>query len=248
MASMESEMLLQCTNLVYSVINSNIEATIQIKCGNLSFDYSSHAFGGFRTYKRLSPSQIRRNEDRKLNFLKNRVKIEPSHCTDLSTEVEAKVNCETQTETTTADAETSTEVQSKVNCETQTENITADAETSTEIVTFADAEANTEVNNMESLEDNIGVDENGVIKPNGGEILIEMNVSHDAKTLKDIQNIISSNLQMKSIGRPWLANTGRLFKTVGFRTMNDEYEKWRTATFNWQNSGVRKVATSRLYR
>ena len=126
MASMESEMLLQCTNLVYSVINSNIKATIQIKCGNLSFDHSSHAFGGFRTYKRLSPSQIRRNEDRKLNFLKNRVKIEPSHCTDLSTEVEAKVNCETQTE-----------------------NITADAETSTEIVTFADAEANTEVNNME---------------------------------------------------------------------------------------------------
>ena len=110
------------------------------------------------------------------------------------------------------------------------------------------AASNTDIVEIQSLEDELKVDEKGVISCNEGESLIEMCISHDVKSWEEIAIMIKEKLNMRLIGRPWLANNGRLYKTVGFRTLRKDLENWKIATFNWQDSGVRAVASSKLYR
>ena len=98
------------------------------------------------------------------------------------------------------------------------------------------------------LEDVLEVDGNGIINPGKGEVLIELSISHKLKTWDDILQVIKGKLKMTVCGKPWLANSGRLYKTIGFRTQDSDFERWRAETFNWQDSGVRKVSSSRLYR
>ena len=107
---------------------------------------------------------------------------------------------------------------------------------------------NTEEIPPEKLENALRIDGNGVISPGKGEVLVELSISHDLKTWEDILQVIETKLKMIVSGKPWLANSGRLYKTIGFRTPETDYEQWRAQTFNWQDSGVRKVSSSRLYR
>ena len=125
------------------------------------------------------------------------------------------------------------------------EKVDKDVQVAVEKVDIA---LNTEVVKVQKLEDALNIDKNGNINPDDGEVLIEMSVSHDIKTWENIINVVEDKLNMIVLGNPWIANNGRLYKTIGFRTLEIDYEKWRMKTLNWQDSGVRKVTTSRLYR
>ena len=116
------------------------------------------------------------------------------------------------------------------------------------VLESVDVGVNTETVNVDKLEDVLKVDKNGFIQPKTGEILVEMSVSHDVSSWDDVMLIIQDKMGLISIGRPWIANSGRLYKTIGFRTREENYEKWRLGTYNWQDSGIRKVSSSKLYR
>ena len=75
-----------------------------------------------------------------------------------------------------------------------------------------------------------------------------MKLSHGIKNWDEIESIISDNLKLTLFGRPWMANNGRQFMTIGFRTKVQDFEDWKIRTFNWQDSGIRAVSLSRLYR
>ena len=123
---------------------------------------------------------------------------------------------------------------------------TALTESATDDVDVADVGVNTEVVNHDCL---LEVDVNGMIHPRSeNEKLVEMKINHDFKSWEEVESLIRGKLKMTLIGRPWLSNSGKLFKTVGFRTLKDDYERWKMQTFNWQDSGIRAVSFSRLYR
>ena len=92
------------------------------------------------------------------------------------------------------------------------------------------------------------IDANGEMRPKYNEAMVEMGISHDVKSWDDLVSIVKNKFAMNVIGQPWIANSGRHFKTVGFRTARTDFEAWRRATFNWQDSGIREVKSSRLYR
>ena len=127
------------------------------------------------------------------------------------------------------------------------EKVMVDAEIQEKVHTL-DKETTTEEFTLGKLEDVLKIDRNGNISPGKGEVLVELSISHELKTWEDILEVIKAGLKMNVCGKPWLANSGRLFKTVGFRTQETDFERWRAVTFNWQDSGVRKVSSSRLYR
>ena len=75
-----------------------------------------------------------------------------------------------------------------------------------------------------------------------------MMFSHKAKGWDDIENYVKESLKMTLLGRPWLSNTGKHYMTIGFRTLAQDYESWRLRTLNWQDSGIRAVKSSRIYK
>ena len=122
-----------------------------------------------------------------------------------------------------------------------------DKETQVETKTI-DAGTNTECIEVNTLENTLKISENGYIHPLQDEALVEMRINHDFKSWDDIGLFIDKNLKMKLHRRPWLSNNGRHFKTIGFRTYKADYESWKIRTFNWQDSGIREVTSSKLYR
>ena len=137
-----------------------------------------------------------------------------------------------------------------VDCFTQTEYICKNEnESQTEVASFKDVEVNTDEEEILKLDGVLGVKENGAIEArNGNEKVIEMRISHDVKSWEEIELYVQNNLGMTLIGKPWIANSGNLFKTVGFRTTLKDYEGWKIRTFNWQESSIRAVSSSRLYK
>ena len=71
---------------------------------------------------------------------------------------------------------------------------------------------------------------------------------HTVNNWEDIEHLILDKLKMKLIGKPWISNTGKHYMTIGFRTTRQDYENWKIQTFNWQESGIRAVSSSRMYR
>jgi len=62
-----------------------------------------------------------------------------------------------------------------------------------------------------------------------------------------IEDFIIEEMKFTLIGKPWISNNGNHYMTIGFRTKRRDYEKWKTETFNWQDSNIRAVTYSRLY-
>ena len=75
-----------------------------------------------------------------------------------------------------------------------------------------------------------------------------MRIGHDDLDEKKVENYISKSLKFSLIGKPWIANNGRHFVTVGFKTWTSDYEKWKVDSVNWRESGIRAVYFSRLYQ
>ena len=63
-----------------------------------------------------------------------------------------------------------------------------------------------------------------------------------------VERYISKSLKLSLIGKPWIANNGRHFVTVGFKTYTSDYKKWKDDNVNYQDSGVRAVTFSQLYQ
>ena len=98
----------------------------------------------------------------------------------------------------------------------------------------------------DNSEDKQDFDKNRQIRPKDKETILEMRVNHEDLEEKKIETFISKKFSL--IGKPWIANNGRHFVTVGFKTWTSDYEKWKVNSVNWQDSGIRAVNFSRLYQ
>ena len=108
---------------------------------------------------------------------------------------------------------------------------------------------NTEEEDIYHYADTIGVNRNGEIKPRKHESLIELRLDHSvAKSWEDVEDFIRKKVKLPLVGKPWIANNGNLFMTIGFRTIQQEFENWKGKVFNWQSSGVRSVSSSRMLK
>ena len=114
--------------------------------------------------------------------------------------------------------------------ETQTESEEViekqDSESQTTIIPLETVGTNTDEAEIETLENILEVDKNGHIQPRLSESLVEMKVNHNAKDWKQIETHIKENLKLPLIGNG----------------------DWKLRTFNWQDSGITSVSSSRLYR
>eukprot|EP00092_Neocalanus_flemingeri_P040633 GFUD01044244.1.p1 GENE.GFUD01044244.1~~GFUD01044244.1.p1 ORF type:complete len:470 (+),score=117.92 GFUD01044244.1:119-1528(+) len=105
----------------------------------------------------------------------------------------------------------------------------------------------------EKDEDNtdLELNENGEIHAKKNEVIIEIKLSkHNKMTGKEMtweEMIIhlKEKLQLKIIGRPWVINTGRDFKIIGFKTLERDYSKWKMETLDWEKLS-RQVTFSRV--
>ena len=226
----ETEALATCVNLVMDLARMEQKISISIKIGqDFHFDFCNQE-KEVLFQKRITPSRFRRNENRKIIYdqhkaLKEAFKHEscdPSLASDSRASVDKETQCKFEH--------------------------TVDISSQTSVVSVLDACVNTDKELFETVNDMVGVNSNGEIHPKDGEVLIEMAVSHEFKSWDEIKNHVRSNLKMKILGVPWLANSGRQFKTVGFRTWIQDFETWKRDTFNWQASGIRGVTTSRVFK
>ena len=91
-------------------------------------------------------------------------------------------------------------------------------------------------------------DQSREIRPKKNETILEMKIGHDDLDETKVETYITKSLKFSLIGKPWIANNGRHFVTVGFKTNTSDYEKWKANTVNYQDSGLRAVMFSQLYQ
>ena len=123
-----------------------------------------------------------------------------------------------------------------------------DIGTETNPVSLESVGVNTTEVEIETFENSVEVDVNGQIHPRRNEIIVEMKVKLGIKHWQEIEAHIVDDLQLTLLGKPWLSNSGNHFMTVGFRTKCQDFENWKIRTLNWQDSGIRAVSFSRLYK
>jgi hypothetical protein len=229
-----SDLLSQCVEMTHQLIKTKQRATIDIRIGSdFKYQFCNQEDEGFEQKKKLSPSQRKRNFLRKSEFehLKQVEKTSDAIKVEANS-LEAKVF--------TIDSEAQTDPAEAI--------IKKDMEAQTDPVLLESIGVNTDEHEIDSLENILDVDKNGQIHPKNNEILVEMKLNHGIKNWQEIESTISENLQLPLIGKPWISNNGRHFMTVGFRTKIQDFENWKIRTFNWQESGIGAVSSSRLYR
>ena len=126
---------------------------------------------------------------------------------------------------------------------------TKDSESQTDILTTTGTDTdmkNEQDSNNDKLE--IRKDQSREIGPKKNETNIEMRIGHDDLDETKVETYITKSLKFSLIGKPWIANNGRHFVTVGFKTNTSDYEKWKANTVNYQDSGLRAVMFSQLYQ
>ena len=126
---------------------------------------------------------------------------------------------------------------------------TKDSESQTDILTTTGTDTdmkNEQDSNNDKLE--IRKDQSREIRPKENETILEMRIGHDDLDETKVETYITKSLKFSLIGKPWIANNGRHFVTVGFKTNTSDYEKWKANTVNYQDSGLRAVMFSQLYQ
>ena len=148
-----------------------------------------------------------------------------------------------ETKTQTKDSESQTDIL------TTTKTETKDSESQTDILTKTGTNADLE-NEQESNNDKLEIskDQSRQIRSKKNETIIEMRINHDDLDENKVETYITKRLKFSLIGKPWIANSGRHFVTVGFKTNTSDYEKWKANTVNYQDSGLRAVMFSQLYQ
>ena len=158
----ENNLVNQCIRLVSESLEKMQTISMNVKVGgHFCFEFSNHDFSIVNRKKNLSPSQKQRNYERKRNFFKNQNKeLVKTGLLQEMAEIHTTTNCETQTDNL-----------AMTNNETQTDHHFTD-----------NAASNTDIVEIQSLEDELKVDEKGVINCNEGESLNEMCISHDVRS------------------------------------------------------------------
>ena len=126
---------------------------------------------------------------------------------------------------------------------------TKDSESQTDILTTTGIDTdmkNEQDSNNDKLE--IRKDQSREIRPKKNETILEMRIGHDDLDETKVETYITKSLKFSLIGKPWIANNGRHFVTVGFKTKTSDYEKWKANTVNYQDSGLRAVMFSQLFQ
>ena len=141
---------------------------------------------------------------------------------------------------------------SEINAKTlEKKTETKDSESQTNSLSTATTGTNTDIKNYDnSNSDKLDKrkDQNKEIRPKENETIVEMRIGHDDLDEKKVERYLEKSLKFSLIGKPWIANNGKHFATVGFRTNTSDYEKWRANTVNYQESGLRAVSFSQLYQ
>ena len=129
---------------------------------------------------------------------------------------------------------------------------TKDSESQTDILTTTgtDTDKSDMKNEQDSNNDKLDIlkEQSREIRPKKNETILEMKIGHDDLDETKVETYITKSLKFSLIGKPWIANNGRHFVTVGFKTNTSDYEKWKANTVNYQDSGLRAVMFSQLYQ
>ena len=223
--SVPSELLSQCLDITKQLVSLNQKASINIRLGSdFVFSFNNQEIINDR---KKSPSQIKRNFERNETF-KN-MKKETFETKNLEEKSEKK-DSETQTEILVTSTGTNTDTKHDNDCNDDKE----------------DFDENKEIRQKEK-EDKEDVNESKEIRPKEKETILEMRINHEDLDKQKVATFITKSLKFSLIGDPWIANNGRHFATVGFKTWTSEYEKWKINSVNWRESGIRAVTFSRLY-
>ena len=224
--SVPSELLSQCLDIAKQLVSLNQKASINIRLGSdFVFSFNNQEIINDR---KKSPSQIKRNFERNETF-KN-MKKETFETKNLEEKSEKK-DSETQTEILVTSTGTNTDTKHDNDCNDDKE----------------DFDENKEIRQKEK-EDKEDVNESKEIRPKEKETILEMRINHEDLDKQKVATFISKRLKFSLIGEPWIANNGRHFATVGFKTWTSDYEKWKENSVNWRDSGIRAVYFSRLYQ
>ena len=224
--SVPSELLSQCLDIAKQLVSLNQKASINIRLGSdFVFSFNNQEIINDR---KKSPSQIKRNFERNETF-KN-MKKETFETKNLEEKSEKK-DSETQTEILVTSTGTNTDTKHDNDCNDDKE----------------DFNENKEIRQKEK-EDKEDVNESKEIRPKEKETILEMRINHEDLDKQKVATFISKHLKFSLIGEPWIANNGRHFATVGFKTWTSDYEKWKENSVNWRDSGIRAVYFSRLYQ
>ena len=224
--SVPSELLSQCLDITKQLVSLNQKASINIRLGSdFVFSFNNQEIINDR---KKSPSQIKRNFERNETF-KN-TKKETFETKNLEEKSEKK-DSETQTEILVTSTGTNTDTKHDNDCNDDKE----------------DFDENKEIRQKEK-EDKEDVNESKEIRPKEKETILEMRINHEDLDKQKVATFISKHLKFSLIGEPWIANNGRHFATVGFKTWTSDYEKWKENSVNWRDSGIRAVYFSRLYQ
>ena len=224
--SVPSELLSQCLDITKQLVSLNQKASINIRLGSdFVFSFNNQEIINDR---KKSPSQIKRNFERNETF-KN-MKKETFETKNLEEKSEKK-DSETQTEILVTSTGTNTDTKHDNDCNDDKE----------------DFDENKEIRQKEK-EDKEDVNESKEIRPKEKETILEMRINHEDLDKQKVATFISKHLKFSLIGEPWIANNGRHFATVGFKTWTSDYEKWKENSVNWRDSGIRAVYFSRLYQ
>ena len=228
--------LAQYLEITALVIKMEQRATINISIGNnIKFEFCNKDGTMASTKRKVSPSQMKRNQERKLNYDRKKM-LETA---DLN---ENEIN-----DDVLVDAKDLVKIEPGDQNENDLDKTTSDAETQTENVLTKSVGTCTD-DEFERLEVKLELDSNGKINGKENEVILEMKMSHDFNNWEAIEKHVEEKLGMNLIGKPWIANNGRQFITVGFKTLRRNFEEWKIKTFNWQDSGIQAVTSSRLYR
>ena len=224
--SVPSELLSQCLDIAKQLVSLNQKASINIRLGSdFVFSFNNQEI---ISEKKKSPSQMKRNFERNETF-KN-MKKETFETKNLEEKSEKK-DSETQTEILVTSTGTNTDTKHDNDCNDDKE----------------DFDENKEIRQKEK-EDKEDVNESKEIRPKEKETILEMRINHEDLDKQKVATFISKHLKFSLIGEPWIANNGRHFATVGFKTWTSDYEKWKENSVNWRDSGIRAVYFSRLYQ
>ena len=224
--SVQSELLSQLLDITKQLVSLNQKASINIRLGSdFVFSFNNQEIN---SEKKKSPSQMKRNFERNETF-KN-MKKETFETKNLEEKSEKK-DSETQTEILVTSTGTNTDTKHDNDCNDDKE----------------DFDENKEIRQKEK-EDKEDVNESKEIRPKEKETILEMRINHEDLDKQKVATFISKHLKFSLIGEPWIANNGRHFATVGFKTWTSDYEKWKENSVNWRDSGIRAVYFSRLYQ
>ena len=168
--------------MVQELTGLNQCATICVRIGN-SFDFEFSNHGGLTSCsKKLSPSQIKRNQVRKREYEMSKIMKEehrqPDKVVKLE-EVETKAEVMKQDKASQADVIFFNEI-----------------ETQTELILGVDVAVNTDKEVFDKLDSILHIEKDGSIRPRSeNEKIVEIRVSYNVKSWDGI-NLIIKNLKM----------------------------------------------------